>query len=416
VKDLVQFIANLSIAFLVTVCTPETGNNIPVSVLKTGTDLLIENKLDLLNNKNVAVVANHTSLLANGVHITDTLASLPFVNLKKIFSPEHGYKGTASAGELINETNSLEKIEIISLYGKKKKSDFQDIKNIDVVIFDIQDLGTRFYTYISTLYYIIETCGKYNKKLIILDRPNPIANLGCSGISSDKNFISFISIAPIPVMHGMTVGELSLLFNNEYLNGKTDISVIKMKGWQRAKSWYSYKLNWIKPSPNIPDFETALLYPMNCFIEGLNISEGRGTYSPFKIIGAPFIDSKKLLTELKKANLSGIEIAETSFTPVKIKYMSKYPKYKNKLCKGISFKISAPEKYKPIQNAVKLIKTITKIFPEKIKFRTKHFDLLWGNDSLRILLETNKLNKINPDKITLPEKSFLKIRKKYLLY
>lgn len=416
-KDLVRYIASLSLAFLITVCAQqETGNNTPVSLLKTGADILLEQKSELLKGKKIAVVANHTSLLSNGTHLVDTLLNLKEVSLKTVFSPEHGYKGKASAGELIDEVKPQKEFKIVSLYGKKKKPEYDDLKDIDLVIFDIQDIGVRFYTYISTLYYVVEACEKYDKELVVLDRPNPIGNFGCSGQSTGKDFISFISVAPIPVMHGMTIGELALLFNNEYLSGKAKISIIKMENWLREKVWNNYNLQWIKPSPNIPDYETALLYPMNCFIEGLNISEGRGTYEPFKIIGAPFIDSQKLISELKKVNLSGVEITETSFTPKKIEDMSKYPKYEDELCNGIRFKITDPKSYTPLVNAVKLLKTLVKTFPEKIKFREKHFDLLWGNDSLRNLLTDKTFDKIDAEKIVAPDSSFIKLRKKYLLY
>lgn len=418
-KDLVRFIASLSLAFLIVFCTKETGNKKPVSSLLTGADLLISQNINLLTGKNIGVVANHTSLLKNGVHIVDTLNSLSeIVNLVKVFSPEHGYKGKASAGELLGDSVSSDNFKIVSLYGKKKKPSPSDLKDVDLLIFDIQDIGVRFYTYISTLYYVIEACAENNKKLIVLDRPNPISNLGFSGNLTEKKFESFISIAPIPTIHAMTVGELAQLFNNEFINSanKADLEIIKLQNWQRNLPWQNYNLPWIKPSPNIPDYQTALLYPLLCFIEGLNISEGRGTFKPFKVIGAPFIDSDDLFNKLEAAGLAGVKIKKTMFTPEQIPEMSKYPKYENKLCYGIEFEVSDINKYNPLINAIKILKSIVHSYPKKIKFRDRHFDLLWGNDKLRNLLSTGQISKENLNNLVKTDQEFVDLRAKYLLY
>lgn len=413
-KDLVRFFASLSLVFIITVCSKETGSTEPVSFLKTGTDLLIENHLDLLSNKRIAVVTNHTALLRNGTHLVDTLLSFNNINLKKVFSPEHGFKGTHSAGELVEE-KTKRKFDLVSLYGKKKKPTKDDLENIDLVIFDIQDIGVRFYTYISTLYYVIEACAENNKQLIVLDRPNPISILKFSGPITHPEFYSFISIAPIPIIHQMTIAELANLFNNEFLEKKASLSIIKMQNWNRDKLWTDYKQNWVKPSPNIPDYETSLLYPMTCFMEGLNISEGRGTHSPFKIIGAPFINPEELASELKKINLSGINFDIIEFTPIKIPEMSKYPKYENEKCYGVQFSISDHTIYNPLLNAEKLLKTLTKLYGSKLKYRTKHIDLLWGNDTLRKNLQLEKpLSELK--KLLRSDDNFTRIRNKYLIY
>ena len=413
-KNLLRYLANLSLAFLIIFCTKETGNKKPVSLfLKTGTDVLFENKSEFLKNKNIAVVANHSALLINKTNIVDSLLNLPGIRLKKIFSPEHGFSGKYSAGEKVE--NEKYDIGLISLYGKKKKPDNTDLKNIDLVIFDIQDIGVRFYTYISTLYYIIEACAKNKIPLMVLDRPNPVAFINHNGPITEKNYKSFISITPIPVIHSMTIGEIATLFAGEFIEDKIDLQIIKMENYKRDKLWNEYDREWIKPSPNIPDFETAVLYMMNSFIEGINVSEGRGTFEPFKQIGAPFINSSEFLTKLNSKDLSGLEISPVEFIPKVIPDMSKYPKFKNEKCSGIKFEINDIKKFTPLENAIKILSALLELYPEKIKFRKKHFDLLWGTDKIRKLLLKNDIKKI----YSLFDKSsqkFSSVREKYILY
>ncbi len=270
--------------------------------------------LPLLEGKNIALVVNQTSVLGN-THLVDTLLAQG-VSIKKIFAPEHGFRGVADAGEHVEDGIDVKtKLPIISLHGDHKKPRAEDLKNIDIVIFDIQDVGVRFYTYISTMHYVMEACAEQNKKFIVLDRPNPNGQY-IAGPVLDLAYQSFVGMHPIPIVHGLTVGELAQMINGEkWLNNgiQCDLEVIKVHGYSHQSSY----LLPIKPSPNLPNQRSILLYPSLCLLEPTIMSIGRGTDSPFQIIGFP--DSS---------------YGEFDFTPISIEGASKYPKHENKKCYG----------------------------------------------------------------------------------
>ena len=271
------------------------GQNVEQSKILTGADELVKNNIELLHNKNIGIITNQTGKLANGTLLVDSLINLNSVKLKVIFSPEHGFFIDKSNGKNVNNS-TYRNVKIISLYGKTKKITSKQLNNIDILIFDIQDIGARFYTYISTLFYAEEAAAKNGIKFIVLDRPNPLGGKYIAGPVLESEYSSFIGIAPLPIVHGMTIGELSKYFNDLIFNKikkRANLTVIKMRNWKRERPVSFFKHKWTKTSPNIPDYETALIYPGTCFIEGTNVSEGRGTQSPFLLIGAPFINSSK---------------------------------------------------------------------------------------------------------------------------
>jgi len=293
------------------------------------------------------------------------------------------------------------------------------LNNIDIILFDIQDIGARFYTYISTLYYLLQSAAENNLPVIVLDRPNPISGLRVSGPLLNLNHRSFIGIAPIPVLHGMTIGELAELFVNEnFINTskKPELIVIKMQGWKRNYFWNDLDREWIPTSPNIPNFETALIYPGTCFIEGTNVSEGRGTDDPFLTIGAPYINSEELINKLKSLQIAGIEFSPSSFTPVNKKGKAIHPKYEGINCYGVKFKLTDKNRFKAVEFGVYLIYVLIKLYPDNFKFKDNYFDKLAGTDKLRKDLLAGK----NPSAIIRSWESkleeFKSIRKKYLLY
>jgi len=384
-----------------------------------GADLLFQKNLKLISGKNVGIVCNHTSLLSDGTHLVDTLLNQKDVKVNAIFTPEHGFRGLAEAGETVNYKNNFYKnIPIISLYGKERKPSRENLKDIEVLIFDIQDVGARFYTYISTLFYTLEAAGENNIPVVILDRPNPIGGKYVDGPVLNKKFKSFVGIAPIPIAHGMTIGELAKYFIGEKLvsNWKNNLlTIIKCKNWQREIPIEFYH-KWISPSPNINSIETAIVYPGNCLLEGTNISEGRGTKLPFIQIGAPFINPKDVISELNKLKIDGIELKPISFTPKDIPEMATNTKYKDERCNGLKIKIIDPAKFESVKFSVKLLSVLIKLYPNKFKFIDSSFDRLAGTSELRIRLSKN----IDPEKIFMSWQKdlekFKKTRKKYLLY
>ncbi len=384
-----------------------------------GDELLLKEKIELLKDKRIGVVTNHSAVLPNNVHLVDTLLKLG-INITALFSPEHGIRGEISDGSIISSsTDDKTGIPIFSLYGNVKKPAKEMLKNIDIILFDIQDIGARFYTYISTLYYLLQSAAENNLPVIVLDRPNPVNGLNVSGTVLDTAFKSFIGIAPIPVLHGMTIGELAELFVEEnFINtsSKPELAVIEMKGWKRNYFWDEIEREWIPTSPNIPSFKTALIYPGTAFIEGTNISEGRGTEDPFLTIGAPFINSQELINKLKTLQIAGIDFSPSSFIPIKIKGKAVHPKYEGINCYGVKLKLTDKNRFKAVEFGVYLIYVLIKLYPDNFKFKDKYFDKLAGTDKLRkdLLAGKNPSAMIRSWESELDE--FKSIRKKYLLY
>jgi len=384
----------------------------------SGADLLFSNNLDLISGKRVGVVCNHTSLLSDGTHIVDALVNSQ-TEVKSIFTPEHGFKGIAEAGELINyQKNLYKEISIISLYGKDRKPTKENLKDVDVLIFDIQDVGARFYTYISTLYYVLEAAGENNIPIIVLDRPIPIGGNYVDGPVLDIKYQSFVGIAQIPITYGMTIGELANYFVGEKIISSwknISLTVIQCKNWKREipNQFYS---KWNSPSPNINSLETALVYPGTCLLEGTNISEGRGTQFPFLQFGAPFLKSEDIIEKLDLLKVEGAEFQEVNFVPEDIQEMATNPKFEGKTCYGIRVKITDPNKFESVKFGVKLLYVLTKLYGNQIKFNESAFDRLAGSNELREQLK----NQMIPDKIFATwQKELTKFNKKrnqYLLY
>ena len=349
----------------------------------------INNYLPLILDKEIAIVGNQTSMI-NNTHIVDTLLSLN-IKIKKVFSPEHGFRGNEDAGALIeNDVDSKTNLPIISLYGKNKKPSSEDLQDIDIIIFDIQDVGARFYTYISTLHYVMEAAAENNIQLIVLDRPNPNGHY-IDGPIREKKYESFVGMHPVPIVYGMTIGEYAKMINGEkWISQKCDLKIIKITGYNHDSH---YDLP-IKPSPNLPNSRSINLYPSLCLFEGTNISVGRGTKFPFQHFGAPYIQSNY------------------SFVPKSGKG-SKYPKHENKICYGTDLRFQ--ENYLDQLNLVWLINCY-KESSEKEKFFNNFFDKLAGNDKLRKQIISGK----SIDEIRRSWQNdlvkFKKIRNKYLLY
>lgn len=349
--------------------------------------------LPKLQGKTIAVVVNQTSTIGE-THLVDTLFSSG-VKMKHIFAPEHGFRGKADAGETIQNGKDINTgLPIISLYGKNKKPNAEQLQGLDLVIFDIQDVGVRFYTYISTMHYIMEACAEHNIPLMILDRPNPNGHY-IDGPVLEKEFKSFVGMHPIPVVHGLTVAELAQMINGEgWLknNLQCKLDIIKTKGWHHQMP---YDLP-TKPSPNLPNATAINLYPSLCFFEPTQISVGRGTYMPFQIIGSP--DSE----------------GNFSFTPISIDGMSKYPKHENKLCIGLDLRQSPP------LDSINLEYLVTFYQDRKNKetFFTnpKFFNLLAGNSTLQQQIKEGKSAKEIRSSWKADLEAYTKMRKKYLIY
>jgi uncharacterized protein YbbC (DUF1343 family) len=353
----------------------------------------VEIYLSKLKDKRVGIVVNHTAMVGKN-HLVDLLVENK-VNVKKIFSPEHGFRGNEPDGELIKDaTDRKTGIPIVSLYGNNKKPTAEQLADLDVIIFDIQDVGVRFYTYISTLHYLMEACAEQGKKLLVFDRPNPNGSYVDGPVLTDQAVKSFIGMHPIPTVHGLTEGELALMINGEgWLDKgvKCDVEVIPMKNWKH-KDFYHVPL---RPSPNLPNDQAIKLYPSLGLLEGTVISVGRGTQTPFQIIGNPLLKDMPF-----------------QFTPVSISDMSKYPPLENKLCYGLDLR---NEKVK-YEFTLKYVIDMYQRYPDKENFFIPYFDKLAGNTILKQQIKEGMTEVAIKSTWKKGLDAYREMRKKYLLY
>ncbi|WP_178989360.1 exo-beta-N-acetylmuramidase NamZ family protein [Winogradskyella schleiferi] len=361
--------------------------------------------LPLLQGKNVGVVANQTSVIfrdktrkasfLNYSHLIDSLLSLK-VNVKKVFAPEHGFRGTADAGELVKDGKDTKTgLHIYSLHGKHKKPTASQLENIDIMLFDIQDVGVRFYTYISTLHYVMEACAEQNIPLLILDRPNPNGNYVDGPVLETKHS-SFLGMHPIPLVHGMTLGEYAKMINGEawlYKGLTCDITIIEMANYNH-ESFYSLP---IRPSPNLPNDQSIILYPSLGLFEGTNINAGRGTEFQFQRYGAPFLDKNYYAF---------------SYTPV-ANFGSKYPKHENELCYGADLSNVKAERHftlKYIMDAYNHATDKTKVF------NTSNFTTHAGTAALQKQIEAGLSETEIKATWQADLEAYKSMRSKYLIY
>jgi uncharacterized protein YbbC (DUF1343 family) len=361
--------------------------------------------LDLLKNKKIGILANPTTIIDNK-HLVDSLLALGF-QISKVFGPEHGFRGNASAGiKVEDEKDPKTGIKIVSLYGKKRKPSFDDLKDIDLMIFDVQDVGCRFYTYINVLRDIMESCAENNKPLLILDRPNPNGYF-IDGPILDLSLKSGIGQFPIPITHGMTIGEFAQMINGEgWLpnNLKCDITVIPVKNYKHDDEY----IPPVKPSPNLNTYQSILLYPSICLFEGTIINLGRGTMFPFTVLGSPLLKGKY----------------KFSYKPVGIKGMSETPLYKDKVCYGIDLRKYDQSKLRENKKIeLKWMIELYKKYPQKDRFFDKsqsnqigNIDFLIGvsdfKDQIRKGFTEEQIRATWEPGLT----KYKKMRKKYLIY
>lgn len=368
---------------------------------------------EVFEGKRLGIIANHTAYDRDGKFIIDIFRSMKGVTITALFSPEHGFWGKVRDGKKIgDQTDPVYNLPIYSLYGKTQKPTSDMLRNIDVLVFDIQDIGARFYTYIYTMSLAMEAAAENGKTFVVLDRPNPINGASVQGNILEPALASFVGLYPIPVRHGMTAGELAKMFNGQgWLAGrvKARLVVIPMEGWRR-RMWYDQThLRFIKPSPNMPDLETAAVYPGLCLLEGTNVSEARGTAMPFRQFGAPWIDSKLLTERLNALNLPAMRFEPVRFTPTS-------SKYKGRECHGVRIIVTDRNRLEPYSNGVRIVNEICRIYPDQIKWRAAHFDRLCGTSKIRDAIISGMSLDVLQNRWRKELESFMKIRAGYLIY
>ncbi len=408
--------------------------------VKLGLEVFLEKYLDLVQGKRVGLITNPTGVNSRLESSIDLFYKNQNINLVALYGPEHGVRGNAQAGEYVpfymDTRHDLPEynIPVFSLYGQSIKPEAGMLKNIDeymrsfdtkdvgkipehsmiesidVLVFDIQDVGTRIYTYVATMAYCMDACAENGIDCIVLDRPNPINGVNMEGpLLEFPEYSSFVGLYPVPVRHGMTAGELASLFNDKFLTKKVNLTVVPMEGWKREMWYDETDLPWVIPSPNMPTLATATVYPGQVFLEGTNVSEGRGTTKPFELFGAPWVDGCRLTEKLNGLNLPGVKFREAWFTPT-------FSKYKGELCGGAQIHVVNRNVYKSFDTSLFIIQAVMEIYPDSFSFHKEYFDKIMGTSRIREALQKGETVEDIIKGCEEELNNFSRLRKSYLLY
>ncbi len=360
--------------------------------IELGLTVLLTEKRDWIRGKSIGLLTNHTGVDAALRSNYRLFVEAANCQLAAIFSPEHGLSGAVQNGITINNISknlSLMphgNVPVFSLYGQSMRLPPEQLEGIDTLVYDIQDVGVRYYTYISTLLYAMEAASNYGVEFIVADRPNPITCAAVEGNVLASGFESFVGIHTIPIRYGLTVGELAILLKSERVPS-CRLKVVWMRGYKR-RMWYDDTgFHWVPPSPNIPTLTTAVLYPGLCLFEGTNMSEGRGTTKPFEYIGAPWCDGERWTQVLNALHLPGVQFRPVVFTPAPI---TKSTKHAKQTCNGVAIHITDREHFHPVETALYMLSTLTFEYKDRFTFSAPHFDRLAGNSWLRDTLLSGK--------------------------
>jgi uncharacterized protein YbbC (DUF1343 family) len=372
----------------------------------TGIDVLQRDDFRQLAGRRVGLITNHTGINRDWSNTVQLLHEAKSVKLVALFSPEHGFEGKLDVAKISDSSDTQTGIKVYSLYGKTRKPTDEMMMGIDTFVFDIQDIGTRFYTYISTMGNAMQAAAEQDIRFVVLDRPNPINGVDVQGPVLDVGSESFVGFHPISVRHGMTTGELARMFNAE-LAMKLDLQVIQIEGWNRADFLDATGLPWINPSPNMRCLTQALLYPGIGLLETTNISVGRGTDTPFEVVGAPYIDGVQLARELNAAQLPGIRFVPIQFTP-------DTREFEGELCGGVDIAITNRAAVDPLRTGLEFARVLRKLYPTQ--WKTKSLNRLLAHqqtfESLVAGKETAAIQSEYEDGL----EQFKQRRGKYLLY
>ncbi len=397
----------------------ETNRRRIMARIYTGLDRFKNECRKRLKGQSLALLANQASVDGNLINAKEVISSLLPGQLKFLLGPQHGFWGE-DQDNMIETEDSLDPelhTPVVSLYGSKLKRLPHILESVDLLIIDLQDVGTRVYTFLSTMLQCLKDAAKAGKGVLILDRPNPLGGAVVEGNILRMEFASLVGPFTLPMRHGMTIGELAY-FLNDTLKIGCDLTVLSLKGWRRHMLWKGLRRRWIMPSPNMPLFDTALVYPGQVLWEGTNISEGRGTCRPFEIFGAPFIEPATLKKVLPSGHLAGCYLRECWFRPT-------FNKWVGQRCGGLMIDVLKPSVYRPIQTSLALLKAVLETFGECFSWREPPYeyefdqlpiDLIFGDSSLRIALESGMGVEALLESFSQGIEEFLEIRRPFLLY
>ena len=348
--------------------------------VRLGCERLLREELDLVRGRRVGLITNHSGIDSQLRATADNLHAHADIDLRFLLGPEHGIRGDAEDGVRVEDgVDTQTQVPAVSLYGKRRQPSPDELGQIEVLLFDIQDVGVRFYTYLYTMSLGMEACAAAGVPFVVLDRPNPIGGLMVEGNLLESAFASFVGLYPIPIRYGLTIGELAHLFNVEFEIG-ADLHVVNLDGWNRSMRWHDTGLPWVAPSPNMPSLETAAVYPGMCFFEGTNVSEGRGTTRPFEQVGAPFVDGFAVAEALEARQIPGAGWRPVSFRPA-------FSKHIDHVCRGVQLHVMDEEAFELVRAGFEALSTIRRLSSD-FEWRANHegihnFDKLAGSDRVR---------------------------------
>ena len=362
-----------------------------MTAVKLGIDVFLDGRLERVRGRRIGLLAHSASCDGNLEHLLGRLSREPGIRIGALFGPEHGLFGEAQDQAAVADATTGGGVPVFSLYGSDRESlspPAGSLADLDALIVDLQDVGSRYYTFVYTMARCMERCAAEGVSVIVLDRPNPLGGVRTEGPVLEPGYESFVGMYPIPVRHGLTIGELALLFNGAFGIG-CDLEVIPMEGWRRPMRQEDTGTPWVPPSPNMPTPDTARVYPGACLLEGANVSEGRGTTRPFEMAGAPWVDPDALARELRAHGLEGVRFRPCRFRPT-------FHKYEGRVCGGVQLHVTDPDAFRPFLAGLALVQTLLRTYPEHFGWRTEPyefesdrpaFDLLAGNGALRPRLE-----------------------------
>jgi uncharacterized protein YbbC (DUF1343 family) len=348
--------------------------------------LFDDDTVALVRNRRVGLVTNHSGVDGDLIATADRLHNTPGVELALLFGPEHGIRGDAEDGVTVTTGVDVRTgVSAVSLYGERRQPSADELAQIDVLLFDIQDVGVRFYTYLYTMSLSMVACAQAGVPFVVLDRPNPLGGINVAGNILDPAFASFVGLYPIPVRYGLSIGELARLFNSEFDIG-VELHVVDMLGWQRQMRWEDTGIPWVAPSPNMPTPSTAGVYPGMCFFEGTNVSEGRGTTSPFEQVGAPYIDGFELADHLNQLQMPGALFRPVFFRPA-------FGKHEGETCRGVQLHVVEEPEFCPVRAGFSALAATRHLWPDDFEWRTNasgihNFDKLAGTDATRHAIDS----------------------------
>ncbi len=408
-------VISLILIFLYANSTTESSRHIYAQeyagAFRLGNEVLLEMHDSPLKGKRIGIITNNSGVLSDGRLFLDVLNDRH--KLTKIFTPEHGLRGNE---QNIDYTDEVTGAYVISLYGSKEKPSPEDLSDVDLLVYDLQDVSARFYTFINTLFYCMQAAADQNVEFIVCDRPIIPDGNYVDGFVLDDRFRSFVGMLNIPAAYAMTCGEIASYINSEYLSGRCRLNVIRMKSYSRNTSYDSLGLYWKTPSPNLYFPSTAVAYLGTCLFEGTNVSEGRGSQRPFEYIGAPFCNADLLCSELNSMNLAGVKFEPVSFVPKQLASWMTKPKYADETCYGAYLNITDSRRAEPFKIAIAVMLKMKELFPGFSINQNNFLDKLAGTDRLRLMIESGKSYEEITGSFRDEVESFKAKREKYLIY